>query len=947
MRFMAWSLLLILNLAWLPGCGDDNTCGAGTHDEDGVCLQDKKKTDGGGGVKDGGGGDADGGSSTASCGNGKLEGSEKCDDGNKNDNDACLSTCKNNTCGDGHVYYGKEECDDANTDNTDVCISNCRLARCGDTYVWKGIEDCDDGNTKGGDTCPANCKKTFTGQPGQVTGKAFLFGLASSAGIVIALGGTTYTTKTDSTGAFAFKNVKTGIYDLKATYPSYQTAEFKNITVIPSATFKVSDLILLRSEHIDTSAKWAGLGDADKTMAWIDIAGTLRQRSTTAGSKSQIVALAVKSAAFVNKGKHLMYLDSKGDLSIIAAGGTKSVKVASKVSHYWFAKTDGWLMIRTTGYKLLFASPDGKTVHTVTSSYKGRSSVLKTKRILVYGEDGLYSLPADGGKPVALDSSKTVTYCGLSINSTSTCSWNGVGLSTDQTRAYYFVKNKTKGEARSVSTTSGTHVKLMTLDWPVSSMSASFTRFGTKDHVMVMESGTKSGYSWRRMRVAPLTGGKLIKLPEYWAYSGYYWYSRIAYAPDGGSVAIESYTYGSSSHRYIHIYPTDGSSSQSVYSNARYVRYLKYSPDGKRLIYVIRPYSSSYYQLRSVSYKGTSATTHNSNMGSYYSSWQYMPLKSELLMAARPSSSSYKVQRVSYNSSSPSTLATCTSNAYLYTVSNEAAMFRCNSSSTYTYYLYRSSQGSAKSLISGTSVSYSLAPDKKAALLWAYSSGGYNYTLADMSSGATTSVAQNQSSTYSIYWVKLSTGSYNFYLRPGSSSKDRSVLCGITKTMTVKPLGKTKVSPSSITTKAGDRFLLFPDTSGTTSTLMVSGIDGCTQVKAHTGANTYSGYYLTPDEKSVVFYADGALYVASLFGGASKLLAKQGSYRLMLDKHLFYAGYASSPKGTISATLAVPLAGGKAVPVDYTLGSTWKGKSDLLYSYQGLYSKSGLRYLDM
>ena len=33
------------------------------------------------------------------------------------------------------------------------------------------------------------------------------------------------------------------------------------------------------------------------------------------------MALAVKSAAFVNKGKHLMYLDSKGDLSIIAAGG--------------------------------------------------------------------------------------------------------------------------------------------------------------------------------------------------------------------------------------------------------------------------------------------------------------------------------------------------------------------------------------------------------------------------------------------------------------------------------------------------------------------------------------------------------------------------------------------------------------------------------------------------
>ena len=940
MRLVAWCLFLTLALAWLPGCGDDTSCGAGTHDVDGVCVPDKKKIDGG--VKDGTTGkDADGSSGPHACGNGKLEGNEKCDDGNKNDNDACLSTCKKNTCGDGHVYYGKEECDDANTDNTDVCISSCLLARCGDSYVWKGIEDCDDGNTKAGDTCPANCKKTFTGTPGQVTGKAFLFGLPSSAGIVVSLG-TTYTAKTDSTGAFAFKNVKTGIYDLKATYSSYQTAEFKNITVIPGATFKVTDLILLRSEQVDSSSpKWAGLSDSDKYIAWIDIAGTLRQRATAAASKSQIVGIGVKSAAFVNKKQHLLHLDNKGDLYITAAGGTSPVKVASKVATYWFAKTDGWLLVRTTGYKLLFISPDGKTVYTVTDSYKSHTSLTKAKRILVYSSDGLRSLPMDGGIPVTLDVDKTITYCGTNISSSATCSWGGVGLSTDQTRAYYFVQNKSKGEARSVSTKSGTSVKLMDLDWPVSSMSASFTRFGTKEHVMVSESGSKNGYSWRRYRIAPLTGGKVIKLPEYWAYSSYSWYSRIAYAPDGSGVAVESYTYNSSSHRYIHLYPTDGTSAKSVYSNARYVRYLTYSPDGKRLIYVIRPYSSSYYQIRSVDSAGSNAQTHVSDMGTYYSSWKYLPLKSELLLAARTGSTSYKVQRVSYTSSSPSTLATCTASAYLYSVSDAVAMFRCNSSSTYTYYLYRSSQGSAKSLISGTSVNYSVAPDKKAALLWAYSSGGYNYSLADMSSGATTSVAQNQSSTYSIYWVKLSTGSYNFYLRPSSSSTDRTVLCGITKTMAVKPLGKTKITPTTLTTKAGDRFLLFLDTSGTASTLMVSGIDGCTQVKAHTGANTYSGYYLTPDEKSVVFYADGALRIASLFGGASKLLASQGSYKFMLDKYLFYSGFASSPKGTIAAVLAVPLTGGTSVPVDYSIGSTWKGKSDLLYSY------SGLRYLDM
>ena len=941
LKTAAMSLLLTLALAG-SGCGDDTTCGSGTHDEDGVCVPDKTKPDSG--VKDGGGGGGDGPTGPHTCGNGKLEGSEACDDGNKNDNDACLSTCKKNTCGDGYVYHGKEECDDADTDNTDVCISNCRLARCGDTYVWKGIEDCDDGNTKDGDTCPANCKKTFSGEPGKVTGKASLFGLASSAGIVVSLGGSTYTTKTDASGAFTLSKVKTGIYDLTATYSLYQTATFKNITVIPNATFTVPDQILLRSEQIDHHVKWAALGDGDKHIAWIDIAGTLRQRSTVAKSTSTIVGTSVKTAVLINSKKHLLHLDTNGDLYITALGGTTPVKVASKVSSYWFAKTDGWLLVRTTGDKLLFVSPDGKTVHKVTESYKKYSSLSKSKRILIYATEGLYSLPTDGGKPVTLDVDKTVSFCGTSItSSTSACSSSySVGISTDHNHAYYFVKTtgKSKAEARSVNLTTGKQVKLMDLDWPVSSMNASISRFGTKEHVLVSESGTKSGYTWRRFRVAPMAGGKLVKLPEFLAYSSNTWYGNIVLAPDGSGVAMETYQYNSSSHRYVKIYPTDGTAAKIVYSNARYVRYLKYSPDGKRLIYVVRPYSSSYYRLASVSNKGTSNQTHVSDMGSYYNNWSYVPLASEMIYSARTSSSSYKVQRVSYSSSSPTTLATCTSSASITKVSNSATLFRCNSSSTYTYYLYRSSPGSVKSLISGSSVSYSMAPDNKTALLWAYSAGGYNYTLADTTSGATTSVAQNQSTTYSTNWVKLSDGSYNFYLRPGSSSQDRTVLCGITKSMAVKPLGKTKVSPYSITTKAGERYLVFVDTSGAATTLMVSGIDGCTQVKAHTGATSYSGYYLTPDEKSVVFYADGAINVASLVGGASKVLAKQGSYKFMLDKHLFYTGYASSPKGTIAAVLAVPLASGTAVPVDYSMGTTWKGKSDLLYSY------SGLRYLD-
>src|SRR5215831_6689960 len=48
------------------------------------------------------------------CGNGIQEVGEECDDGNLDDTDGCLSSCKRNTCGDGKVHLGTEECDDGN-----------------------------------------------------------------------------------------------------------------------------------------------------------------------------------------------------------------------------------------------------------------------------------------------------------------------------------------------------------------------------------------------------------------------------------------------------------------------------------------------------------------------------------------------------------------------------------------------------------------------------------------------------------------------------------------------------------------------------------------------------------------------------------------------------------------------------------------------------------------
>jgi cysteine-rich repeat protein len=45
------------------------------------------------------------------CGNGNKTGSEECDDGNSNNNDACTNTCKNAKCGDGFIWTGVEQCE--------------------------------------------------------------------------------------------------------------------------------------------------------------------------------------------------------------------------------------------------------------------------------------------------------------------------------------------------------------------------------------------------------------------------------------------------------------------------------------------------------------------------------------------------------------------------------------------------------------------------------------------------------------------------------------------------------------------------------------------------------------------------------------------------------------------------------------------------------------------
>jgi cysteine-rich repeat protein len=138
----------------------------------------------------------------ATCGNGVQDANEQCDGADDVDTDACVSTCRRNTCGDGFLCLGsdggmpcmdEEECDDGNDNDDDGCTSTCELARCGDGFrqVWEDtdetlpkfdrvspntpgndddfcseseeaaglcqVEECDDGDTTSGDGCSSTC----------------------------------------------------------------------------------------------------------------------------------------------------------------------------------------------------------------------------------------------------------------------------------------------------------------------------------------------------------------------------------------------------------------------------------------------------------------------------------------------------------------------------------------------------------------------------------------------------------------------------------------------------------------------------------------------------------------------------------------------------------------------------------------------------------------------
>jgi cysteine-rich repeat protein len=79
----------------------------------------------------------------ASCGNGVRDPGEDCDDGNDSNEDACLSSCRFNVCGDGYVRTGVEECDDRNKKSGDACSSVCLLCASGQaSFTWETNKHC-------------------------------------------------------------------------------------------------------------------------------------------------------------------------------------------------------------------------------------------------------------------------------------------------------------------------------------------------------------------------------------------------------------------------------------------------------------------------------------------------------------------------------------------------------------------------------------------------------------------------------------------------------------------------------------------------------------------------------------------------------------------------------------------------------------------------------------
>ena len=128
------------------------------------------------------------------CGNGHLDPTEQCDDGNTAPGDGCNQLCQNEAnwectmsgqpcvfiavCGNG-LLTSDEACDDGNKVSGDGCSADCKTVEpgwqcrvpgkkcvplCGDGIITS-TEKCDDGNAVSGDGCSSTWRGLYDARP--------------------------------------------------------------------------------------------------------------------------------------------------------------------------------------------------------------------------------------------------------------------------------------------------------------------------------------------------------------------------------------------------------------------------------------------------------------------------------------------------------------------------------------------------------------------------------------------------------------------------------------------------------------------------------------------------------------------------------------------------------------------------------------------------------------
>lgn len=133
-------------------CVDDSRCPSGMRCTEGRCLR-------------------------PFCGDRRIDQGEECDDGNRENADACTTACRRAVCGDGYVQ-ADEQCDmgEDNAQWPDMCRSDCALPECGDGIIDSN-EECDDGNGDNDDLCSNSCAAFRCGD-----GYVCMSGLCTEAG---------------------------------------------------------------------------------------------------------------------------------------------------------------------------------------------------------------------------------------------------------------------------------------------------------------------------------------------------------------------------------------------------------------------------------------------------------------------------------------------------------------------------------------------------------------------------------------------------------------------------------------------------------------------------------------------------------------------------------------------------------------------------------------------